>query len=186
MPAISKEKKVLPSTAIFKMEIGSWLGNTRTCRHSRHMEWHKKSALKEHHQELRTGVIVTNVLPEFRQMLTDVEYSRIEDKTDNVSAVDELVKILLSKTDREFDGFCEILRENGYDHWARKLKETQRAHEQRGAGDATRMYSDDARAKPKPQPEPPMRNKSRVTGTPNSSEEQEWDEDDSGECYCSV
>ena len=152
------------------------------------MESHKKRALKEHHQGLRTGIIVTNFLPEFRQMLTDVEYSRIKDKTDNVSAVDELMEILLTKADREFDDFCAILRVNGYQHWSRKLEETWRAHEQRGSGDAARMHQNsdrDARPKPKPEPEPPTWNRPRITGSFSLSHEQEWDGADSGECFLS-
>ena len=80
------------------------------------MDTQKKSALKEHQQKLRTGIIIAYFLPGFRQMLTDVEYLRIKDKMDNLSAVDELMEILLTKTDTEFDGFCEILRANGYEH----------------------------------------------------------------------
>ena len=144
----------------------------------------KLQALKEHHQDLRTGIIVANILPEFRQMLTDVEYSRIEDKTDNVSAVDELVKTLLTKTDTEFDEFCEILRANRYAHWARKLEESE---QQRGDRFVASLNVDVPRtaAKPKPLPEPPITGKPLVTVTPNPSVEQTWDDDELG-VYCKL
>lgn len=89
------------------------------------MDAQKKGALEEHLQELRTGIIVANFLPECRKMFSEVEYSRINDKAerDSVSGVDELVKILLTKTDKEFDGFCKVLSANGYEHWARRLKD---------------------------------------------------------------
>ena len=132
------------------------------------MDAQKKSALKDHHQELRTGIIVANILPEFRQMLTDVEYSRIEDTTGNVSAVDELVKILLTKTGREFDGFCEILRANRYEHWAKKLEVTaQDQQDPRSSTVGTCM---------KPEPPRLRTDKSRVTVTLNPSGEEVWDE----------
>ena len=133
------------------------------------MDSPKKSALKDHHQDLRTGIIVANFLPEFRQMLTDVEYSRIEDTTGNVSAVDELVKILLTKTGREFVRFCEILRANGYEHWAKKLEG--RAQKQRGACDIVCAN-----------PKLPITNESLVAVTHKRSEEQMWDQGK----YCST
>ena len=90
-----------------------------------------------------------------RELLTDVEYSRVLSKTDDMYAVDELVKILLAKTDmyRKFDGICEILREHGYERWARKLEEAQSFQEIHGA-------------------KRPKTDKSPVTGTPNPPREQ--------------
>ena len=72
---------------------------------------------------LRAGIIVRNLLPSLRPLLTDVEYSRVEDRPGNVAQVDELMRILLTKDNRHFDGFCKALEENGYKHWARNLKE---------------------------------------------------------------
>ena len=89
------------------------------------MDEGKKKALRQHHQAFRTGVIVANFLPACRHLFTDIEYSRVEDKvSSNVSAVDELIKILLTKGDSEFDGFCTVLRECRYADWARKFEET--------------------------------------------------------------
>ena len=96
---------------------------------TRGMEAQKERALKEHWQKLRTRIIVANFLPACRKFLTDVEYSRIEGKTVNVEAVDELWKILLTKADREFDMFCGILEANGYEHWAKELRQSAKDEE---------------------------------------------------------
>lgn len=82
-----------------------------------------KESLNEHHQELRTGIIVCNFSPELHKLpLTEIERARIEDKPDNVSRVDELIRILLTKTKEHFDMFCSVLEENGYKHWADRLR----------------------------------------------------------------
>ena len=87
------------------------------------MDESRKRALKEHHQRLRSSLLVGNVLPTFRPMLTDVEYSRVREREDNVARVDELIEILLTKTDRHFEEFCAALEGNGYGHWAKTLRE---------------------------------------------------------------
>ena len=81
-----------------------------------------KAAIRKHHNALRTGILVTNVLPALHTLLTDVEYSCIEAKEGDVARIDELVKILLTKDESTFDGFCSALDTNGYPQWARKLK----------------------------------------------------------------
>ena len=81
-----------------------------------------KAAIRKHHSALRTGILVANVLPSLRSLLTDVEYLCVEAKEGDVARVDELVKILLTKDESAFDGFYSALEENGYPHWARKLK----------------------------------------------------------------
>ena len=86
------------------------------------MDESKKGALRWHHQRLRTGILVGNILPVLRPVLTDAEYSRIRDREDNISRVDELIEILLTKEDRHFDAFCTALEKNGYKHWAKKLQ----------------------------------------------------------------
>ena len=83
-------------------------------------DWQK--ALKVNHQKLRTGIIVANFLPELRSLFTDVEYSQVESKLGNVAQVDEVVRILLTKTGKHFDEFCEILERNGYPLWAKRLR----------------------------------------------------------------
>ena len=66
--------------------------------------------------------MVGNILHALRPVLTDAEYSRIRDREDNASRVDELIEILLTKKNRHFDAFCTALEQNGYEHWARKLQ----------------------------------------------------------------
>ena len=81
-----------------------------------------KASIRKHHNALRTGILVGNISPALRTLLTDVEYLCIEAKEGDVARVDELVKILLTKDGLTFDGFCSALERNGYSHWARKLK----------------------------------------------------------------
>ena len=87
------------------------------------MDERRKGLLKKYQQDLRTGLLLRNILPILRPLLTDVEYSCVRDGEDNVAKVDELVEILLTKDNRHFDDFCAALEENGYGHWARKLRE---------------------------------------------------------------
>lgn len=81
-----------------------------------------KVSLRKHHMILRTGIIIDNILPALRPVLTPTEYSRVAETTNNVDRVDELVKILLTKDDCTFERFCSVLESNGYSHWASKLK----------------------------------------------------------------
>ena len=91
------------------------------------MDEKRKGALRSHRQALRTGLLVRNFLPDLRQVLTDVEYTRVDEREDNISRVDELIDTLLTKENRHFDAFCAALERNGYEHWARRL--------QRGVGE---------------------------------------------------
>ena len=86
------------------------------------MDENKRRALRKHHQGLRTGILVGNILPALRPVLTDAEYSRIRDREDNTSRVDELIDVLLTKENRHFDAFCTALGQNGYEHWSEKLQ----------------------------------------------------------------
>ena len=86
------------------------------------MDESKKGALRKHHQGLRTGIRVGNILPALRPVLADAEYSRIRGREDNTSGVDELIDVLLTKENRHFDAFCDALEKNGYEHWAEKLQ----------------------------------------------------------------
>ena len=61
-------------------------------------------------------------MPALHSLLTDAEYLSVESKEGDIARVDELVKILLTKDDTVFDGFCSALKMNGYPHWASKLK----------------------------------------------------------------
>ena len=71
-----------------------------------------------------------NILPALRPLLTDVEYFRVDGKEGNVAQVDEFIKILLTKEFRHFDTFCTVLANNGYEHWAKTLREEVREEAQ--------------------------------------------------------
>ena len=81
-----------------------------------------KVSLNAYHSKLRTGLLIVNVLPALRPLLTDAEYSCVKDKESNVDSIDELVKILLAKDKSTFEGFCSALEANGYPRWASKLR----------------------------------------------------------------
>ena len=87
------------------------------------MDDKRKGLLKKHHQDLRSGLLLDNFLPSLRPLLTDVEYSRVRDKEDNVARVDEFIEILLTKDNSDFEGFCVALEVNGYKHWANTFRE---------------------------------------------------------------
>ena len=78
--------------------------------------------MTKHHQALRTGLLVENILPTLRPLLTEVEYSRVEDEQRNIARVDELIKILLTKENWHFDEFCATLERCEYKHWARTFR----------------------------------------------------------------
>ena len=86
------------------------------------MDERKKGVLRRHHQGLRAGILVGNILPALRSVLTYEEYIRVREREDNTSRVDELIDILLAKENRHFDAFCTALEQNGYEHWAEKLQ----------------------------------------------------------------
>lgn len=77
-----------------------------------------KRAIRRHHPELRTVLRVDNFLPCLHHdaggFLTEVERLRISSKSDSIYQVDELVDVLLTKEDGDFDSFCRVLKENGY------------------------------------------------------------------------
>lgn len=87
------------------------------------MDERRKGVLKKYREDLRTGLLVGKILPTLHPFLTDAEYSRIRHREDNVERVDELIDILLTKGNREFEQFCSILEQTGYDHWAKILWE---------------------------------------------------------------
>lgn len=81
-----------------------------------------KGLLKTYHSKLRTGLLLDNVLPALRPLLTDAEYLCVESKEGDIGRVDELVRILLTKEYSIFEGFCSALEKNGYPRWAKKLR----------------------------------------------------------------
>ena len=88
------------------------------------LEEARKEAFRVYQEHLRTEVIVARILHDCRQLLTEVEYSLVRDKSedDNESAMDELIKVLLTKEANDFDWFCLALRKNGYSDWATQLE----------------------------------------------------------------
>lgn len=82
-----------------------------------------KTTVKKYHNELRTNILIANVLPALHPVLTDAEYIRVDEKECRIDSIDELVRILLTKDHTTFAGFCSALEANGYPHWASKLRE---------------------------------------------------------------
>ena len=93
---------------------------------STEMETTKKEVLhaKALRKQVRTSVTVAEFLQDCGQLLTDVEYSLVDNtsKADTESAVDKLFEILLSK-EEDFDAICSALRVNGYEEMLTRLKE---------------------------------------------------------------
>ena len=81
-----------------------------------------RGALKKHHQRLRVGIAVGNILPGLRPLLTDVEYDQVEAGESNAARVDELIKILLTKEKQHFEAFCKALERIGYSNWMTTLQ----------------------------------------------------------------
>ena len=71
---------------------------------------------------LRTGIIIDNILPALRPVLTPTEYLRVVEKVSSTDHVDALVEILLTNDDNTFEHFCSVLARNGCSHRANKLK----------------------------------------------------------------
>ena len=85
---------------------------------------HKKT-LRRYNPELRNGIIVNNLLPDLHRdaggFLTDVESLAVSSKRCNVGQVDELITILLTKENTDFDSFCHILKKGDYRRWSEVL-----------------------------------------------------------------
>ena len=88
-----------------------------------------KKSLRRYNPELRVGVIVSNFLPDLHcdagGFLTEVEYATISSKRCNVSQVDELVTILLTKENADFDSFYRVLEKSEYRGWSEKLNHSE-------------------------------------------------------------
>ena len=86
------------------------------------METTKKGVVHAKAHRKRASVTVAKFRQDCGKLLTDAEYSRVDDKSkaDNDSAVDELIKILLTK---DFDTVSSALTANGYEELVAKLEE---------------------------------------------------------------
>ena len=87
----------------------------------------RRKALRRYHQDLRTHITVNDFLPSLHVdadgFLTDLESGKIRKCTGNIEQVDELIEILVTKENNDFDHFCVALEE-GYHVWSAKLRET--------------------------------------------------------------
>ena len=87
----------------------------------------RRKALRQCHQDLRRQIAVTDFLPSLHVdadgFLTDSESGRIRKHTGNMEQVDELIEILVTKENKDFDHFCVVLEKDGYHVWSEKLIE---------------------------------------------------------------
>ena len=81
-----------------------------------------KQALRDYQEKIAEVLIVKNIISHLEPYLTKVEYLQVESKLGNMAQVDELFRILLTKGNRHFKGFCHVLEDNGYQHWAQQLR----------------------------------------------------------------
>ena len=81
-----------------------------------------KQALRDYQEKMAGVLIVENIISDLRPYLTNEEYLQVKSKLGNKSQVDELFRILLTKGNRHFKGFCHVLEDNGYQHWAQQLR----------------------------------------------------------------
>ena len=105
------------------------------------MDKGRQQALKDHHQKLRTGVFVHNILPKLRSYFTEGEYVYVESQPGNIAQVDKLLEILLAKENRYFDAFCYVLEHNGYQKWAQQLQASASGHRDEAKGRHTDVKS---------------------------------------------
>ena len=81
-----------------------------------------KQALRDYQEKIAEVLIVKNIISDLEPYLTQVEYLQVESKSGNMAQVNELFRILLTKGNRHFKGFCHVLEDNGYQHWAQQLR----------------------------------------------------------------
>ncbi len=92
-----------------------------------------KQALRDYQEKIAGVLIVENIISDLRPYLTNEEYLQVKSKLGNKSQVDELFRILLTKGNRHFKGFCHALEDNGYQHWAQQLRSSTDGAETEGA-----------------------------------------------------
>ena len=92
-----------------------------------------KQALRDYQEKMAGVLIVENIISDLRPYLTNEEYLQVKSKLGNKSQVDELFRILLTKGNRHFKGFCHVLEHNGYQHWAQQLRSSTDGAETEGA-----------------------------------------------------
>ena len=92
-----------------------------------------KQALRDYQEKIAGVLIVQNIISDLQPYLTKVEYLQVKSKLGNMAQVDELFRILLTKGNRHFEGFCHVLEDNGYQHWAQQLRSSAGGAETEGA-----------------------------------------------------
>ena len=93
-----------------------------------------KQALRDYQEKIAGVLIVENIISDLSEpYLTEVEYLQVKSKLGNKAQVDELFRILLTKGNRHFKGFCHVLEHNGYQHWAQQLRSSTDGAETEGA-----------------------------------------------------
>ena len=91
-----------------------------------------EQALRDYQEEIAGVLIVNSILSDLEPYLTKVEYLQVESKFGNMAQVDELFRILLTKGNWHFKGFCHVLEDNGYQHWAQQLRSSTEGAETKG------------------------------------------------------
>ena len=81
-----------------------------------------RQALRDYQEKIAGVLIVENIISDLEPYLTKEEYLQVKSKLENMAQVDELFRILLTKENRHFKGFCHVLEDNGYQHWAQQLR----------------------------------------------------------------
>ena len=92
------------------------------------MDDRRKTTLRQYHDDLRTGIIVSHFLPKLHRgaggFLNDVESEAIDAKksSGNAEQVDELMRVLRTKESKDFDTFCGVLEEEGHQSLSNRLR----------------------------------------------------------------
>ena len=90
------------------------------------MDDSRRKALRQCQQDLRMLIRVNDFLPSLhvhaRGFLNDVESDSIRKHKGYVKQVDELVDILVTKENKDFNHFCIILEKNGCNVSSEKLR----------------------------------------------------------------
>ena len=78
--------------------------------------------MRDYQAKIAEVLIVENIISDLEPYLTKEEDLQLKSKLGNMAQVDELFRILLTKENRHFKGFCHVLEDNGYQHWAQQLR----------------------------------------------------------------
>ena len=83
-----------------------------------------KSQLK---QKVRVNIGLIDKLPKAAGgFMSLMEAQAVQSKPDNAQQMEELIQILLGKTNADFGTFCKMLRQSNYGVWATALEKKAR------------------------------------------------------------